>query len=411
MNKKRVVSIIIWFLIALLGMNFFYKNHLSPKRLVVMGVIFIIALFIQIKRNMQNEDYLVEQLGITQNSNRVCHYDWLRLIAVCMVIVTHAVQIDISMGLVSGQYASYFMTIIYTICLACNLIYVMLSGALLLPWKEEKLSDFYLRRVSKVAFPIVVYYTFYMWQNGTLGKLSVDSMLGLLKNLYTANVPESPHFWLVYTILGIYIVIPFFRYMFKDLPYRMLTYLVVISLIFMGITILVPIRFGVSTFMASWIGVAVMGYWVTRPETKRYYKILVCAGIVGVILIALLIKLRSDFLGIVTGCSPIMCAVSLGIFAFVFMLPKFFGKGNIMLSVLSKYSYSIILLHWWSLNWVTRIKYGITVCWHHGIGLIISLLVTLLVSLFAAVIIDNMIMVVINTLYDNILIRMKRKDR
>ena len=69
------------------------------------------------------------------------------------------------------------------------------------------------------------------------------------------------------------------------------------------------------------------------------------------------------------------------------------------MNILSKYSYSLILIHWWSLHWITRGRLGIQVMQYHGGGLVLSLLVTLFVSLLAAVCIDNFVMVFMEQIF------------
>ena len=78
---------------------------------------------------------------------------------------------------------------------------------------------------------------------------------------------------------------------------------------------------------------------------------------------------------------------------------KIFGRGNALLNILSKYSYSLILIHWWSLHWITRGRLGIQVTQYHGGGLVLSLLVTLFVSLLAAICIDNFVMVFMEQIF------------
>jgi len=46
--------------------------------------------------------------------------------------------------------------------LSCNLFFVMISGALLLPVKGERCRDFFARRFIRVFIPLVVYYNLYV---------------------------------------------------------------------------------------------------------------------------------------------------------------------------------------------------------------------------------------------------------
>lgn len=382
---------------------------LSIKRTVAVGVVCLISLGIHCYKSIGDSDYLKKLFGLKQKPDRDYSYDWLRVLAVVMVIVTHAVQVDLSLGLVSGEKKIFVLNVLYMLCLACNLIYVMLSGALLIPYKEEKLSDFYLKRVTKVFFPMGVYFVFYMWQNLELEQqINGDVLKNIFVKLSQGDTPESPHYWLMYTLLSVYIVIPLFRYMFKDMPYKTLTSVVVISVVLMAVALFSPVKFRITTFLSEWEGVAIIGYWVTRPETKKYYKLLIGLGIAAFAVMIAMIYMNMDYRTLCCNTSPIMTLISVGIFAFVFDNSRLFSKGNVLLKILSKYSYSLILIHWWTLHWIARGKCNIQIMQYHGAGLFLSLFVTLSVSLVAAILIDNYIVIFVEQLFDWVILGIRK---
>lgn len=332
---------------------------------------------------------------------RIYEYDWLRTMAVVMVIVTHAVQMDMAGGMVPEGAASYWMTVLYVFCLSCNLLYVMLSGALLMPYKEENLADFYLHRLAKVALPMLVYFVFYLWIDGELEQIGPHTPGWILSRFFRGDTPESPHFWLMYVILGLYVVVPFFRYMLKDMPYKALTAMVFLSGIGMYLKTYSPIPCAVDPLLSSWIGVAVTGFWVTRKETRRYDKPIMAAGLLGLLITMYCIKTREDFLAVCCNCSPTMLMLSAGLFSLVFSVPKIFSKGNVVLSVLGKYSFSLILIHWIVLFFATRVVFQIYTSQYLYVGgILLALSVTLLASLAAAFLIDNLVVVVVETGYE-----------
>lgn len=406
-DKQKILIIIGW-LVSVLFVTYYlvFYDHLYWKRLLALECIFLIALILHIRQ--KEDDYLKRMIGLT-NTPRRYQYDHLRILAICFVIITHAIQTDLSLGAVSDETQVYVFTVIYWICLVCNLLYVMLSGALLMPYREEKLSAFYLRRISKIVIPMGIYYIFYLWQNLELGDINREVILNILERLYQGDTPESPHYWLMYVILSLYIVMPFFRFMFKNMPYSTLTYLVLVCMLFMSISLFGPIAFGVSTFLSTWIGVAIMGYWVTQPETRKYDRWLMILGIAGIAIGMIIIWQGGNFRTLCCNCSPIMCMVALGIFSFIFS-GKIFAKGNIILNILSKYSYSIILLHWWGWHYISRGFFHISSVSIGGI--VLSLVVTLVASFIVAFIIDNLIIIVFTSLFDFIVYKLLRfKER
>lgn len=87
--------------------------------------------------------------------NRIKAYDYIRVLAVVFVIAAHVVQSDSEPA--AGTSAFMALRIMAVLFLNCNLLFVMLSGALLLNQKEEPVSVFYRKRIFKVVIPMAVY--------------------------------------------------------------------------------------------------------------------------------------------------------------------------------------------------------------------------------------------------------------
>lgn len=404
---KQLAECLFWmasgcFLIA--GMYLYDADGDIWKETLILAPVITVAVLIHWNRSRKKPEYMKKVLGVQVDSKRKQEYDWLRILAVSMVIVTHAIQRDIEDGIITDDRACYILTIVYVFCLACNLIYVMLSGGLLMPYREEKLSDFYLNRVSRVVLPMSVYFVFHLWikqkleYGGLLGAVG-----GVLSSLFRGDTSAAPHYWLMYVILSIYVVVPFFRYMFKDMPYKILTSMVAVSWIFMFFTTYSPIPCAVNPIMASWIGVSVFGYWIMREETRRYDKIILLSGVVGLGITIYCIKTSENFREICCNCSPTMMMIAGSLFSLVFMFPQIFSKGNVVLNILGKYSYSLILIHWVVLGGIIRKTFHIyTNQYYYVGGILLSLAATLAVSFVVAFLIDNMVLVVVEQIYDSV---------
>lgn len=411
---KLIKELIFWLAIVVImfvslqyiGLNII---HRSPKTILLLCFIFLGSVLVHLYKGSKRPDYIKNEiLTLKSNSGRWGRYDWLRVIAASLVIITHAIQADTSGGYITEKNGLFGYTVIYTLALSCNLIYVMLSGALLLPFKEEKLSDFYLKRVSKVGFPLVIYYIFYLWQSRQLTNITPSLLKDICYRLIKGTTPESPHYWLIYTILSLYIVIPFFRYMMKNMSYKMLTSLSAVIIFFMTLNTFSKITLAINTFLVYWIGIAIIGYWVTREETRKYDIALIIVGIITTAIAVYLIRTKSDFIKLICNCSPIMTLITVGIFAFVFKLGKVFDKGNWIVRILSKYSYSIILIHWWSLYHLTINSFGIRANMYGGAGVLISYIVTVVVSLWMAFLIDNLVVTLVDYIF-NFVIKTAKK--
>ena len=363
---------------------------------VIVAIIFAAAIFMHHKSvKSDGTDYLKDIFAIKGSVDRICMYDYLRVLAVLMVIGIHVFKTDFSDGLIQNERICSIQQSIEIWFESTNVIFVMLSGAFLLKYKEESLSQFFKRRFSKVLIPMVVYYLFYVWITQIITDFSLDSLRYVFLNFITANNPSFPHFWFMYMLLSVYIAIPFLRYMLKDMPYSKLTWLVLLIIVFSILQIIVPaiwgLRLGISFVFVAWVGIAIIGYWITREETEAYYKLIIVAGLIAFI-ISIWLVATNDNAGLFTGnMSPLMELMGMGTFAVFLQWKKLFTKEPWIIRIVSKYSYQIILIHWWTLMWITRGKLHIRVDSLGGFGMLVSILVTALISLAAAIIIDHMV--------------------
>ena len=99
--------------------------------------------------------------GNLSKGGRQVYIDDLRVIATVFVIGVHTVSLAATMT-EYGSIPFRVLTIFNFIFLSCNLLFVMLSGALLLPVKNESIGNFFRKRFTKVAIPLVVYYILYI---------------------------------------------------------------------------------------------------------------------------------------------------------------------------------------------------------------------------------------------------------
>lgn len=411
--RKEWVECLFWAALGccVLAGTYLYGFGNDRKKIIMLVALMAAAILIHRNRSSKTPGYMKKVLGLRLDADRRYEYDWLRILAVVLVIVTHTIQLDLADGRVADEKACYFLTVLYVFCLACNLLYVMLSGGLLMPWREEKLSDFYLKRVARVVLPLFVYFVFYLWITGQLESISFKTVCGMLSSLFQGDTPKSPHFWLMYIILSIYVVVPFFRYMFKNMPYKVLSAMVAISLIFMFFMTYSPISCAVEPILASWTGVAVCGYWIMREETRRYDKFIILSGVVGLGITMYCIKTTEDFAQLCCNCSPTMVMIAGGLFSLVFSFPQIFTKGGVVLNILGKYSYSLILVHWGVLVGIVKGQFHIYTDQYCYIGgILLSLVTTLLISLAAAFLIDNMVLVVVEWIYDFIIRHMRLQN-
>ena len=316
--------------------------------------------------------------------------------ATLLVIITHSIQIITSAF--SGT-KGYLLTVLSTVTLSCNYLFVMLSGSLHLRFKEEPLGKFYVRKFSSVLLPLIVYALFYFWVNRANGSPEPTLTEAFTKIIAGEFSPEAPHFHLFYTIASLYVAYPFLRYMFKDMPYRTLTNLCIVIIVFLCFQMFTP-KPALSTFLIGWVGLAILGYWVTRRETAKYYNFLIILGIVQIGIIFYLCVNKQDFLNIIYNNSPIMSLLAVGEIATIFKFKNVFSKHSALLTFISRRSYSILLIHWYVQKYIVMNGLHISAAYWHGLGMIISPLLTLLISIVMAFAFDNLFLLPIQSGFD-----------
>lgn len=129
---------------------------------------------------------------------------YLRIAAISAVVCIHTFAVLASSSAGDHRFARWSATVLDIGLIWCVPVIVMVSGALLLQ-PGRSASDFYKRRLSKVAIPLVFWHVFYIFylrlENGV--HLSFKQAL---TRIYTTNLASPLYFfWL---ILGLYAIAP-----------------------------------------------------------------------------------------------------------------------------------------------------------------------------------------------------------
>lgn len=340
-------------------------------------------------------------------------YDYLRTLAALCVIAEHSVCEAYTPNVSLGDPGYGTLRFILALSICCNVLYIMLSGALLLVPREESFRDFYVKRLGKVLIPTVSYFLLYIFQ-GYQNEVFADGIgpgiKEILKGLATGRSDYMPHMWLLYVILGLYILAPVFRIVISKISEGALLGFVVAGFIFNCLSTYLPIagiNFGIETPIASWLGVFLLGYYMTTEHAKKYYFIFMAGGIIGFVVAFLMTYFRPDLLYYTSNWTPNMWLIGAGLFAFVLKFKKVFGKPSVIIASLAKYNFSIMLIHVLLLlkivlpyGWSFEADFGhLTIC---VIGIII---VCFIMSYVVAFIFDNTVITAVNYVYNKLTVK------
>lgn len=345
--------------------------------------------------------------GPELGSGRQVHLDYLRIMAAVLVILAHACSPMVDLA--DADWKRLLLVCGLSVGLCCNLIYVMLSGNLLLSSKkEEKVLVFYLRRASKVIIPLAAYYMLLLVLGNEVSLLPPENIGEAWKRIVTGAPDVAPHLWLIYTIIALYFVTPFFRVMVQSLSDKMLFELATVILVLNALTNYLPLfgmTFGATGFLAGWEGVFLLGYIMTRKECRKYDNKIIGVGILALAITIGVVFVDSSQMNYVYNNALTLVLVSCAIYAvFLKFQDKFKGKSNLLVRLCSKYSYAIILIHWYALFVVVQGKLHITALRFGCIGGIgATVVVTFLVCLVMGILYDNTVVIVCHVLFEKLI--------
>lgn len=150
-----------------------------------------------------------------KNSQHYLYLDWLRALAIVGVVFIHTFDPFVTQPW--GQVVSVSQIVLAGLARFAVPMYVMISGALLLG-KQEPIRDFYIKRMSRVAIPLLtwsgIFLLWYSWNNP--GFSWYDAVFRLI--LF------GQPFYLIFVLLGLYVITPFLRTYVKAAASRELVY-------------------------------------------------------------------------------------------------------------------------------------------------------------------------------------------
>lgn len=325
---------------------------------------------------------------------RKVYLDDIRVIATIFVIGVHTVSL--ASTLVPADGISYIILHIFNfIFLSCNLFFVLLSGALLLPVQQEKISTFFCKRFTKVAVPFVVYYILYVCAKEGMQWITPKYWRVLFLRIIGEVPEEAPHFWLVYVILGLYLLTPFFRYILKNIPDQVLYGVMAVVFLINGLDTYLPVLGFDSPFTVivnSFAGVFLLGYFLNEKCNRRTEDIFIIGGIISFVISCFLIIRTEEYQNYIYENAPTMMLFASAIFLLVKRCAKERSKEGILTKIICKYSFSILLIHWGILHYFVKQVLGVNVL-SFGIvgGCALMMFLTLVFSLVGSIVIDNTI--------------------
>jgi len=243
---------------------------------------------------------------------RIVWADVLRFIAMFMVISVHCTDpFNISPAARLNPEYNFWGTIYGSVLRPCVPLFVMLTGMLLLPVRQE-IGSFYKKRLMRIVFPFLIWsvlYDLFPWFTGVLGydpsiitKFFVyagdapsqafgDSLRNILMIPFNFT-PFCTHMWYIYLLIGLYLFMPIFSAWIKDATdkqKRMFLYM-------WGITLFLPYineyvsnylfgacpwngRFDLFYYFAGFNGYLLLGHYLSKRNSWSITKTLLISAV------------------------------------------------------------------------------------------------------------------------------------
>ncbi len=329
---------------------------------------------------------------------REIQYDYLRTLAVFAIIMVHAIPAEPAN---SRQW--WFTAAFMPVLLAFVGIYFMLSGLFLLRSGTEDIPGFYRNRFRSIVIPFVFYSGIYYWYYEIyLGEDRLKwwkHLAAFGKGLITGTIPMASHMWFMYVIMSLYLCAPFLARMLKAMSDRDLKFFLILVLSVQALLIYLPalgVEVGESlnyVVFKGWLIYFVLGYACKRLYGKSRYLPFALLGTAGFGITLFQKCMTPSFVPGIHDLALTMIAMS----AAIFMFFECFGKVRIPILVnaagfISRYSYSVYLIHYLVLGQFARMLVEKTFIRHYYLPKIICETgLTFVISLIAAWVLDETI--------------------
>lgn len=204
----------------------------------------------------------------------------IKLVACIMVIIVHASAINISNISSPAWGISNFLNSLSRICVP---LFFMISGSLLIR-NDISLFTFFKKRYSRIFPPLIFWSALYYLYPLFYGNEQARTIMSLLSS------PISVHFWYLYAIIGIYLLIPilcriYFNSTFQERILLVTVWFIGVSILPMlnstGITTISPSLYGLNS-ISGYIGYIFIGKVLFDYNSKSSIPMVI--GCVGFIL-------------------------------------------------------------------------------------------------------------------------------
>ncbi len=297
---------------------------------------------------------------------RILFLDYLRVIAIFMVLVVHSVELFYlgDSGLSMLPQNQFWVNIINSTVRSCVPLFVMVSAYLLVPTSEE-MGSFYKKRFKRILIPFALWSLVYAASPLIYDPNAIVSS-NFIELLHNFNMLAG-HLWFVYMLVGVYFIIPIISPWLKQAPKKSIELFLLIwavTLFHHFVKFIYPQgwfgechwnEFTSFYYFSGYIGYVVLGFYLRKHlqlslRKQRVYGALLFS--IGLLLTFVLMDYTMTTQTTVYAfeipwrfCTPNIALMALGAFMFIKSFSFENSKLNRPIAKLSKWSYGVYLIH------------------------------------------------------------------
>ena len=313
-------------------------------------------------------------VSFPKRHDRLIYLDLMRILAAFLVIAVHVVE-PMKLRAVTRPKLYMLINAVTVLLLSCNILFIMISGSLLLDHSSESIAVFIKKRFTAVVIPLLIYMAFYMQPSYISVADQSVWVRTALQQLVTGNVPSGNHLWLIFKLIVLYIYILPLRYVFshtsvKQQKLLLSAVLIIYFIRFMLSACGVDIKYFGQSAIVPWDypGILIAGYSVRQDWIRKYDVPIFAAGFISAAVCVWLSFSGMDVINLAGTEMFLRLIICMSIVSAAIRLEPALQKiacgssdgpaskakasGRIFMRItvfLSKKSYSVLLIHWYVL--------------------------------------------------------------
>lgn len=341
---------------------------------------------------------------------RVVYCDILRIISIIGIICLHIMANTRDVYLYSNKKYYFILTFFDSIPRFAVPIFFMITGAFMLGRKsKENYLQFLQKRIPKLLIPLIIFCIIYYVYDG----ITLNNNMAIIDfwNKFSSGLEIKYHLWFMYSIITIYLFIPFLQKFIEKLNKKDLKNLIIVLFIFGNLintinTIFtrVNIRF-LTAFrvpdLLIYINYTFLGYYLFKYDIKTEdRKKLYIVGIISLILMPIFdfictSDIREDNMLIALSIFAFFYAIAFFVFAkYNFHKINISSKNEMFINKIANSVFYIYLVHVLVIEITRKIIYKIFIpqrLIQYSLFFIIHSIIVIIVSFIIGIIINYLV--------------------